>query len=562
ISGLRLVGGSGSWEGRVEVLYNNIWGTVCDDSWDLHDAHVVCRQLGFTRALSAPGSSRFGAGSGQIWLDNVACSGNESSLVYCQHNGWGNHDCSHSEDASVTCSRGYYMYIEASPLRQGENAKLQVSVSGNGAAACLVFFYHMYGDAIGTLNVYRGNELVFIVSGNQGNYWIRARKTIHLRHNVSFEGIVGSSYTGDIAIDDVTIFSGSCYSPTVLLTNQSIGGCSDLSPNFCSLFAHGNFCVNSFNLSRKYCEKTCGFCGGCSDRHVVCPDLPNSFCSTHFHWSGQNCRRSCGFCSAKAYSTPSAAGSTLPSSTYQNASTTPTADGSALQPSTFSPENQDDSTTPTTDGSTIQLSTNTLQKQTPSEQVMRESVMLKVKNMDLKKGSSYQASTVFVGSKITGKAFKLLKERPKLLCGWLEGSDKATLRQRRSSENVTFTADMVHILPGYPKQSDDSPGVVLLAFYLSLPQGTSESSVVSESILHDIVMGHKDNIQTSIGGEISSVDPFPSATEVLKNEESDEGNGGKSKPTNVIIGASVGGGLLLIIIAAVLIGCKKSDRYF
>ena len=83
--------------------------------------------------------------------------------------------------------------------------------------------------------------------------------------------------------------------------------------------------------------------------------------------------------------TPTAAGSTLPPSTYQNAPTTPTADGSALQPSAFSPENQDDSTTPTTDGSTIQPSTNTLQKQTPSEQVMRESVMLKVKNMDIKK---------------------------------------------------------------------------------------------------------------------------------------------------------------------------------
>ena len=127
---------------------------------------------------------------------------------------------------------------------------------------------------------------------------------------------------------------------------------------------------------------------------------------------------------------------------------------------------------------------------------------------------------------------------------------------------MTFTADMVHILPGYPKQSDDSPGVVLLAFYLSLPQGTSESSVVSESILHDIVMGHKENIETSIGGEISSVDPYSSGSEVPKNEESDEGNGGKSKPTNVIIGASVGGGLLLLIIGAVLIGCKKSDRYF
>ena len=135
-------------------------------------------------------------------------------------------------------------------------------------------------------------------------------------------------------------------------------------------------------------------------------------------------------------------------------------------------------------------------------------------------------------------------------------------RRRRSSVNVTFTADMVHILPGYPKQSDDSPGIILLAFYLSLPKGISESSIVPETLLRKMVMDHKDNIETSIGGEILSVDPFPSGTEQQKNEESDKGNDGKSKPTNVIIGASVGGGLLLITIAAVLIGCKKTDRYF
>ena len=128
------------------------------------------------------------------------------------------------------------------------------------------------------------------------------------------------------------------------------------------------------------------------------------------------------------------------------------------------------------------------------------------------------------------------------------------LRQRRSSENVRFTVDMVHILPGYPKQSAETPGVVLLAFYLSLPRGISESSIVSERVLHDIVISRKENIQESIGGEILSVNRLPSATERVK------GNDGKSKPTNVIIGASVGGGVLLIIIAAVLIGCKKSNR--
>ena len=101
---VRLVGGSGPHEGHVEVLHNGAWGTVCDDGWDLQDATVVCRQLGYGRAVAALGSATFGEGSGPIWYDNVRCNGSEASITQCAHDGLGVHNCDHKLDAGVICS--------------------------------------------------------------------------------------------------------------------------------------------------------------------------------------------------------------------------------------------------------------------------------------------------------------------------------------------------------------------------------------------------------------------------------------------------------------------------
>ncbi|XP_074710531.1 scavenger receptor cysteine-rich type 1 protein M130-like [Strix uralensis] len=130
---LRLVNGAGRCAGRVEIYYQGMWGTVCDDGWDLSDATVVCHQLGCGGAVEAAGSARFGEGSGQIWLDGVNCSGTEAALWDCPAGPWGQHDCGHKEDAGVICSEFVALRLENS---DGCSGRLRVFYNGTWGSVC------------------------------------------------------------------------------------------------------------------------------------------------------------------------------------------------------------------------------------------------------------------------------------------------------------------------------------------------------------------------------------------------------------------------------------------
>jgi hypothetical protein len=132
----RLMGGATSGSGRVEIYHNGEWGTVCDDMFGMEDADVVCRQLGYANGAYGFEHS-FGGGSGNIWLDDVVCSGSEDSIEECMHNNWGDHNCVHEEDVGVMCettceSFNWYQYdrsLGAPGLQEQEVSALGLMVT-------------------------------------------------------------------------------------------------------------------------------------------------------------------------------------------------------------------------------------------------------------------------------------------------------------------------------------------------------------------------------------------------------------------------------------------------
>ena len=104
---VRLVGGD-QYSGRLEVFYNNIWGTVCQQGFNILAANTVCRQLGFNSgAITYYGGAHYGPGSGKVWLTNVSCSPSDNNIATCGHSYWGKTDvCTHEYDVSIDCNPG------------------------------------------------------------------------------------------------------------------------------------------------------------------------------------------------------------------------------------------------------------------------------------------------------------------------------------------------------------------------------------------------------------------------------------------------------------------------
>ncbi len=94
--------GEYDWEGTVYVRIRGEWRGVCLNGFDLTDANVACRQLGYGSALQVSAYIEVESGD-DYWLENLQCDGSESQLCECPSNGIGQETCGEFEGVAVTC---------------------------------------------------------------------------------------------------------------------------------------------------------------------------------------------------------------------------------------------------------------------------------------------------------------------------------------------------------------------------------------------------------------------------------------------------------------------------
>ena len=151
---VRLFGGKGNYEGRVEVCSDGVWGTICHDLWDQKDAVVVCRQLNLTyqgkiKKLSKLNiiviivffflvvvpfrESYFGPSNHPIVLNRVHCNGDEDNLTECDSVKLIGY-CSHSDEVGVACLQSSKFFVHT--------IDMYVHVHVHVVVNCLLLVYY------------------------------------------------------------------------------------------------------------------------------------------------------------------------------------------------------------------------------------------------------------------------------------------------------------------------------------------------------------------------------------------------------------------------------------
>uniref|UniRef100_A0A4W3H0U7 SRCR domain-containing protein n=1 Tax=Callorhinchus milii TaxID=7868 RepID=A0A4W3H0U7_CALMI len=191
-----LMDGGSSCAGRVEIYYNETWGTVCDDSWGSLEADVVCKQLGCGSAVDTISAAPCGSASGQVWLDEVRCSGKESALWECASSPWGQHDCGHKEDVSIVCS---------------EHKMLRLM---NGQHSCEGRVEVFYNETWGTVcSDVMGIELMGLEAAEVICKQLDCGRALDVDHRRKFGEGSGPIWLDDIACNSNESFLWQCSSP-------------------------------------------------------------------------------------------------------------------------------------------------------------------------------------------------------------------------------------------------------------------------------------------------------------------------------------------------------------
>ncbi|XP_072122595.1 scavenger receptor cysteine-rich domain-containing protein DMBT1-like isoform X2 [Mobula birostris] len=226
---LRLSASNTNCSGRLEMKFNNIWGTICDDSWDIADANVACRQLGCGSALWTVMSSKIVLGVGDIWLDEVKCKGSEAFLSSCPASPLGQHDCDQKEDVFVVCS-------ESVPLTGSTGSVLENKFSSILFALCVTFGIVVVGELFTMMVIMRRRDTVFRGRASPDIFYQAIYEEIEDTPRIKYLNHAHDSVAGsNDSINQIEYYTSDAFNSTEIKPGctERNSGVQDLFPSVC-----------------------------------------------------------------------------------------------------------------------------------------------------------------------------------------------------------------------------------------------------------------------------------------------------------------------------------------